>query len=258
MEELREKFTAIKNDGSIRGAVLTGFGTRAFVSGADIKELAAMKSPEEGAGFSWKGQEVLLLIENLGKPVVAALNGLAFGGGCEISMACLARIAVKTKVLVGQPEPRLGIIPGYGGTQRFPRWVGVENAWKVLRDGNPISSAEAKRIGLIVDEVEGSVVEAAVDLVNDIVSGKVKVPSIPGDPIPVPEKLPDVDIGHLSRKIDEIMQRSIIEGAKMSLEEGLRHEGRMFGECIETEDMKIGMDNFLKNGPKVDAGFKHR
>jgi enoyl-CoA hydratase/3-hydroxyacyl-CoA dehydrogenase len=258
MEELREIFSAVKADASVKAAVLTGFGTRAFVSGADIKELAAMKDPDEGAAFSWKGQEVLLLIENLGKPVVAAMNGLAFGGGCEISMACTARVAVRTKVLVGQPEPKLGIIPGYGGTQRFPRWVGVGNSWKILRDGNPISSAEARKIGLISDEVESDIVGAAAALARDIAGGKAKVPAIPRDPIPVPDKLPDVDIGHLSRKIDEIMQRSILEGARMTLEDGLRHEARMFGECIRTEDMKIGMENFLKNGPKVNAEFKHR
>jgi enoyl-CoA hydratase/3-hydroxyacyl-CoA dehydrogenase len=258
MEELREHFTSIKGDASVKGAVLTGFGNRAFVSGADIKGLAAIKDPDQGAAFSWQGQEVLILIENLGKPVVAALNGLAFGGGCEISMACTARVAVKTKMLVGQPEPKLGIIPGYGGTQRFPRWVGLENCWKILRDGNPISSAEARRIGLIHEEVDGDVVGAATRLLRDILSGKAKVPSIRRDPLEDPGKLPDVDIGHLSRKIDEIMQRSILEGAKMKLEDGLRFEGRMFGECIKTEDMRIGMENFLKNGPKVNAEFKHR
>ena len=258
MDELREVFTAIRDDRSVKAAVLTGFGTRAFVSGADINELAAMKDPESGAAFSWKGQEVLLLIENLGKPVVAALNGLAFGGGCEISMACTARIAVKAKVLVGQPEPRLGIIPGYGGTQRMPRWVGIEACWKLLRDGNPISSAEARRIGLIVEEVEGDVAGAAARLAADIAAGKAKVPAIPKDPIPVPAKLPEVEIGHLSRRIDEIMRRAILEGAAMKLEDGLRHEGKMFGECLTTEDTKIGMDNFLKNGPKVNAQFVHR
>ncbi|MFH1435954.1 MAG: 3-hydroxyacyl-CoA dehydrogenase NAD-binding domain-containing protein [Pseudomonadota bacterium] len=258
MEELRAKFTAVRDDASIKAAVLTGFGTRAFVSGADIKELAAIDDPELGAAFSWKGQEVLLLIENLGKPVIAALGGLAFGGGCEISMACSARISVKTKMLVGQPEPKLGIIPGYGGTQRFPRWVGLANAWKILRDGNPISSAQAKEIGLIREEVDGDVVGAAVALARDAADGKAALPSIPRDPIEVPESLPGVDIGHLSKKIDEIMCKAILEGAKMNLEDGLRHEARMFGECIGTEDMKIGMENFLKNGPKVNAGFKHK
>jgi enoyl-CoA hydratase/carnithine racemase len=165
---------------------------------------------------------------------------------------------VDTPMLVGQPEPKLGIIPGYGGTQRFPRWVGVGNSWKILRDGNPISSAEARKIGLISDEVESDIVGAAAALARDIAGGKAKVPAIPRDPIPVPDKLPDVDIGHLSRKIDEIMQRSILEGARMTLEDGLRHEARIFGECIRTEDMKIGMENFLKNGPKVNAEFKHR
>jgi len=258
MEELREHFQAIKEDPNIKGAILTGFGNRAFVSGADINELAAIKSPEEGANFSWKGQEVLLLIENLGKPVIAALNGLAFGGGCEISMACTARVAVKTSVLVAQPEPKLGIIPGYGGTQRMPRLVGIKNCWKILRDGNPISSSQALEIGLIQKEVEGDVVESAIEMLNDILSGKFKPPAIKKDPIEIPDKLPDVDIGHLSKKIDEIMQKAILEGAKMKLEDGLKFEAKMFGECLKTEDMRIGMENFLKNGPKVNAKFVHK
>lgn len=258
-EQLREIFTEIQRDPKIIGAVLTGFGTRAFVSGADIGMLAAQKTPEEAEAMSLKTMSVLDLIENLGKPVVCAMNGLAFGGGNEMAMACTARIAKKgQKVFIAQPEPRLGIIPGNGGTQRLPRLVGIEKAWPILRTANPISSAQAKEIGLIHEEVEGDLIEVAIDWVRKIRSGELKIPPIPKGPISVPATLPEVDIGHLSRKIDSILQKAILEGAKLTLEEGLKLEAKLFGECFLTEDMKIGIENFMKNGPKVNAQFVHR
>ena len=257
-EQLREIFIAIQKDPKIKGAVLTGFGTRAFVSGADIGMLASQKTPEEAEGLCLKSMSVLDLIENLGKPVVCAMNGLAFGGGNEMAMSCTARIATKgQKVFVAQPEPRLGIIPGNGGTQRLPRWVGMEKAWPMLRNASPISSAQAREMGLIQEEVEGDLIETAMVWVKNILSGKIKVPSIPKGPIPVPSKLPEVDIGPLSRKIDSLLQKAVLEGAKMSLAEGLKLEAKTFGECLLTKDMRIGMDNFMKNGPKVNANFVH-
>jgi len=238
--------------------VLTGFGTRAFVSGADIGMLAALQTAEEGEASCLKNQAPLNRIANLRKPVVCAMNGLAFGGGNEVAMTCTARIAKKgQKVFVAQPEPRLGIIPGVGGTQRLPRLVGIENAWSLLRSANPISSSRAKEIGLILEEVDGDVVEAAIAWVKKILSGEVRIPPIKKDPIPIPSVLPDVDIGHLSRKIDSILQKSILDGAKTTLEQGLKVEAKMFGECLKTQDMRIGMDNFMKNGPRVNAPFVH-
>ena len=220
--------------------------------------LAAQKTPEEAEANCLKNQAPLSLIENLGKPVVCAMNGLAFGGGNELAMTCTARIARKgQKVFVGQPEPRLGIIPGVGGTQRLPRLVGMENAWMILRTGNPISSAQAKEIGLVWQEVEGDIVQAAIELVKKILSGEAQIPSIRKDPIPVPPKLPEVDIGHLSRKIDSLIQKAVLGGAKTTLEEGLKLEAKTFGECLLTRDMRIGMDNFMKNGPRVNANFVH-
>jgi len=258
MEQLRESFAKIKRDPKIKGAVLTGFGTRAFVSGADIGMLASMKTPEEAETISLRSDAVLNRIENLGKPVVCAMNGLAFGGGNEIAMGCTARIAKKgQKVFAAQPEPRLGIIPGNGGTQRLPRLVGIEKAWPILRSANPISSAKAKEIGLIQEEVEGDLIEAAIDWVKKIRSKKVRVPSIEKGPIPIPSTLPDVDIGHLSRKIDSLLQRAILEGAKVTLQKGLKLEAKIFGECLMTKDMRIGMENFIKNGTKVNANFVH-
>lgn len=256
MNQIKETFTGIKEDDSIKGAVLTGFGVKAFVSGADINEIMQMRTPEQLEGYALQGKKTLNHIENLGKPVVCALNGLAFGGGNELAMACTARIANKgMKVLCGQPEPKLGMIPGYGGSQRLPRLVGLTAAWPLLRTGNPISSAEALELGLIHMEVEGDVVDAAVSLVRDIHSGETKVPAIQREPIEVPEALPEVDIGRLSRKTDEILQRAILQGAKMTLDEGLKHEARILGTCVLTKDLRIGMETFSKFGPKRKAEF---
>jgi len=258
MRQLRGHFEAIKRDPAISAAVLTGFGNKAFVSGADINELADLKTADAAAAHGAKGQEVLNYIENLGKPVVCAMNGLAFGGGNELAMSCTARIARKgLRVLAGQPEPNLGIIPGYGGTQRLPRIVGFPAAWEMLRTGRPISSARALEIGLVSREVEGDIVEEGVRFARELVSGEAKVKPIPKDPVPVPKDLPEVDLGHLSRKIDEIQCRVILEGAGMNLYDGLKHETRIFGDCLDTKDTRIGLANFIKNGPKVKAEFVH-
>ncbi|MFQ5721396.1 MAG: 3-hydroxyacyl-CoA dehydrogenase/enoyl-CoA hydratase family protein [Candidatus Aminicenantales bacterium] len=258
MSQLKQVFTEIKSDNSIKGAVLTGFGLKAFVSGADINEILKCRTPQQMESLSLKGQEVLELIENLGKPVVCALNGLAYGGGNELAMACTARVAPQgIKALIAQPEPKLGIIPGFGGSQRLPRWVGLVEAWPILRTGNPISSAEALRIGLIQQEVKGDVKEEGIALVRKIISGEVKVPSIKKEPLQIPESLPEVDIGHLSRRIDELLQKAVLEGAAMTLSEGLKHEAKVLGECVKTKDMRIGMENFIKYGPKKNAFFCH-
>jgi len=256
--QLKAVFTEIQKDSRIKGVVLTGFGVKAFVSGADINVLARLKTPEEGEALALRGQETLNLIENLGKPVVCAMNGLAFGGGNELAMACTARIAKKgLKALAGQPEPKLGIIPGFGGSQRLPRIVGFSNAWPILRTGNPVSSEEALKIGLIQEEVEGDIREAGITFAKKLISGEAKVPPIKREPIEIPKSLPDVDIGHLSRKTDEIMKEAILEGAKMTLEEGLKHEAKIFGKCLRTKDIRIGIENFMKFGPKRNAEFSH-
>jgi len=258
IDQLDVVFSKIKEDECIKGAVLTGFGIKAFVSGADINEILLKRTPEELEAYALQGQAVLNRIENLGKPVVCALNGLAFGGGNELAMACTARIAHKgTKVLCGQPEPKLGIIPGYGGSQRLPRLVGLTNAWPILRTGNPISSAKALELGLIYEEVEGDLVDSAVSLVKKIVSGEIEIPPIRLGPLEIPEALPDVDIGHLSRKTDDILQRAVLSGAMLNLEEGLKLEAKTLGECVRTKDMRIGMETFSKFGPKRNAEFSH-
>ena len=131
------------------------------------------------------------------------------------------------------------------------------NAWPILRTGNPISSSEALKIGLIAKEVEGDIKEEGIAFVKRLIRGEVSVPPIQKDPINIPDFLPEVHIGHLSRRTDEILKRAILEGARMTLDDGLRHEARVFGECLRTKDMRIGMETFLKFGPKRNAAFCH-
>jgi enoyl-CoA hydratase/carnithine racemase/3-hydroxyacyl-CoA dehydrogenase len=258
MGQIEAVFDDLKADPAIRGVILTGFGTKVFVAGADINELARIETPEQAESLALRGQGIFSKIEHLGKPVICALNGLAFGGGNEMAMACLARLAVKgTKMLAGQPEPKLGIIPGYGGTQRLPRLIGLRAAWPILRTGNPISSAQALELGLIREEVEGDLIEAAKALLRKVLSGEVTLQPIRQASLEVPEDLPEVDIGHLSRKTDELIQKAVLEGARTNLEEGLRIEARTFGECFLTRDVRIGLENFLKFGPRSPAKFIH-
>src|SRR5207247_7135435 len=147
MEELRTAFHEIKNDAGVRVVILTGAGEKAFIAGADIGELA-QHDAVSGKEYTHRGQSVLNLIENLGKPVIACINGFALGGGCEIAMACTLRLASDSAKL-GQPEVKLGIIPGYAGTQRLSRLVGKSKAMEMCLTGLPISAEEALRIGLV-------------------------------------------------------------------------------------------------------------
>src|SRR6185437_8827071 len=147
MDELRAAFHDIKNDAGVRVVILTGSGEKAFIAGADINELAAHDAVS-GKEYTHRGQSVLNLIENLGKPGIACLNGFTLGGGCEIAMACTMRLA-SDSAKIGQPEVKLGIIPGYGGTQRLPRLVGKGIAMQLLLAGEMISAQEAHRIGLV-------------------------------------------------------------------------------------------------------------
>lgn len=258
-DEIQRHFEAIKNDASIKGVVLTGFGVKAFVSGADVNFLAKIDSAKMGEDTSWGSQQAVMSVENVGKPVVCAMNGFAFGGGNELAMACTARIARPgMKVLVGQPEPNLGIIPGAGATQRLPRWIGIENAAPMLRTGRPISSDKALEFGLVSKLVAGDLVAEATRMVRGAIDGSAPLASIQRDPLDVPTELPTCEIGHLSQAVDKILCRSILEGCRKPLDEGLRFESKMFGEVCETEDMRIGVDNFLKNGPRKPAEFKHQ
>jgi enoyl-CoA hydratase len=154
VEELNAAFHAAKEDATVKGIILTGTGEKAFIAGADIAELSAIDAYKAGE-FSAKGQEVLSFIETLGKPVIAAVNGFALGGGCETAMACTIRIAAENAKF-GQPEVKLGIIPGYGGTQRLPRLVGKGRALQLILTGDLIGAQDAHRIGLVDEVVPGA------------------------------------------------------------------------------------------------------
>ncbi len=259
-DEIRRRFEQCDRDPAVKGIVLTGFGKKAFVSGADVNFLARIDSVAKGEQTSRASQVCVDAVQAVQKPTVAALNGLAFGGGIETAMACEARIAVKgLKVLAGQPEANLGIIPGAGGTVRLPRLIGLERAAEMLRTCRPIGSEKALAYGLIREEVDGDVVARAVELCKDMASGKAPRSRMQDDPLPnVPASLPPVDIGHLSRKVDEILCKAILGAAKLPLAEAIPFEAKCFGEVCGTEDMRIGVANFLQHGPKAKAPFVHR
>ena len=226
MEELRSAFTTIKDDREIRVAILTGSGEKAFIAGADIAELSrhdAVSAKE----YTHRGQSVLDLIENLGKPVIACINGFALGGGCEIALACTIRLASETAKL-GQPEVKLGIIPGYGGTQRLPRLVGKGIAMQLLLAGEMINAQEALRIGLVNE------VTPAPDL------------------IPRAEALAQKIIANAPLAVQYAME-AVNKGLDMSLSEGLYLEATLFGICCATEDKTEGTTAFLEKRP---AQFK--
>jgi len=220
IRDLKTAFDEARADDEIRVVVLTGSGDKAFVAGADINELAAL-TPVAGKEYSLTGQAVFDSIEHLGKPVIAAVNGYALGGGCELAMACTFRIASDNAVF-GQPEVKLGIIPGYGGSQRLPRLVGRGRAMQILLTGGMVDAAEALRIGLV----------------NEVV--------------PQRELLPAV----------RAIAKKIMDNAPLALKfcldaagQGMELEATLFGLCCATEDMKEGMTAFLEKRP---PNFKGR
>jgi enoyl-CoA hydratase len=217
--DLRTVFEDARDDAAVRGVILTGAGDKAFIAGADISELARVTAFEAELSSRF-GQEVLDLIENLGKPVVAAINGFALGGGCETAMACTIRIAVQNAKF-GQPEVKLGLLPGGGGTQRLPRLVGKGRALQLILSGEIISAEEAYRIGLVNEIVP------ATDLIN---RAEAIIKQIAANaPIAVKFAL-------------EVTNK----GLETSQSEGLLLEASYFGLCAATDDKKEGTSAFLE------------
>jgi len=228
LDELRRAILDLKADEGVRAVLITGAGEKSFVAGADINELAT-QTPTTGREHAIAGQHVLDLIEHLGKPVIAAINGYALGGGCELAMACHIRIA-SDNAKFGQPEVKLGIAPGYGGTQRLPRLVGKGVALQLILTGEMIDAQEAYRIGLV-----NKVVPAA-DLLTE--SEKMMRGILAMGPLAV-----------------RLAMEAVDQGLEMTLDEGLLLEANHFGLLAATQDTKEGLTAFLE---KRSAKFQGR
>lgn len=254
LEEIQDAMKELGADASVRGVVLTSYD--GALAGADINELASLRTPADCENICHFGHAVLDTIAKLGKPVVAALDGPVLGGGAELSMACHGRVVGQSLVL-GQPEVNLGIIPGYGGTQRLPRLIGVERALDLLRTGRSIGAKEAHSFGWATIEPQADPVAAAKALLRAELAGEKKLAPVNGAPVALPAKLPAVDLGHHSRAIDAILLDVVRRGLALPLAEGLAIEAQGFGRCKSTVDLDIGMKNFIQNGPRVPAAFLH-
>jgi enoyl-CoA hydratase len=226
-EDLQTAFEDARKDSAIRGVILTGAGDKAFIAGADIGELSRVTAVE-AEEFSTFGQGVLNLIENLGKPVVAAINGFALGGGCETAMACTIRLATES-ARFGQPEVKLGVPPGGGGTQRLPRLVGKGRALQLILSGEMISAQEAYRIGLVNEVVPAAdLISRAEAILKQIFANA---------PIAVRYSLEAVN-----------------KGLETSQAEGFALEASFFGLCAATQDKQEGTQAFLqKRAPEFQG-----
>lgn len=226
VEELRDALLDAREDSSVRVIILTGAGEKSFVAGADISELA-QRTPVDGKDFSLFGQSVFHLLETLGKPSICVINGFALGGGCELALSCTIRLASNTAKL-GQPEVKLGIIPGYGGSQRLARLCGKGVAHELCLTGEMITAEEAQRIGLV----------------NHIYE--------PAELMPAAEAMAKKIIANAPLAVKYTME-AIERGVEMPQEEGLFLEATLFGLACATEDMREGTKAFLE---KRKADFK--
>jgi enoyl-CoA hydratase len=219
MTELEQAFLDLRQNEAVRVILLTGAGEKAFVAGADIRELSGL-SAQQGEQTSLRGQRVFSLIENCGKPVIACINGFALGGGCELALACTFRIASSSAKL-GQPEVKIGLLPGYGGSQRLPRLIGKGSALKMILTGDPISAAEALRLGLVEEVVEPAQLLARAE---EIAQSIAKVA-----PLAVRDSL-----------------RAVNSGYDLPLAAGLELEASLFGLACSTADKTEGTQAFLE------------
>ncbi|NUO49369.1 MAG: 3-hydroxyacyl-CoA dehydrogenase/enoyl-CoA hydratase family protein [Polyangiaceae bacterium] len=244
----------LEADASVKGIVLSSYD--GALAGADIQELAVLPDPEACRKTCLDSHPIFDRIGKSKKPIVAAIDGPVLGGGAELSMACHARVVGKDLVL-GQPEVNLGIIPGYGGTQRLPRLIGFERAIDLLRTARSVGAADACAWGWATGEPAANPLATAKALVKKHIAGEVKLAAVDPAPMTVPEKLPAAAIGHRSLAIDSILVDVVRRGLSKPLAEGLVIEADGFSRCKATVDMDIGMKNFVQNGPRVPAAFLH-
>ena len=228
IDELERLMRDLRADEGVRSIVLTGAGEKSFVAGADINELAVL-SPAEGQRHGRRGQAVFDLIEHLGKPVIAAINGFALGGGCELAMACTMRIAAE-HARFGQPEINLGIIPGYAGSQRLPRLVGKGRALEILLTGDMVPASRAYEIGLVNKVVPAAALLTEARQLAAALAAKAPL---------------------ATRYILE----AVNHGMEMPLADAQFLEGTLFGLVASTEDMKEGTKAFLE---KRQAAWRGR
>jgi len=254
VQEIKAAFEELGADSKIEGIILTSYD--GSLSGADINEFTTLKTPTEMEGMCCKSHPVQKLISEMKKPVVAALNGPVMGGGAEFAMTCHARV-VGPNLMLAQPEVNLGIIPGYGATQRLPRLIGVEKALELLRTGRTIGAKEACALGWAYGEPVADPLSAAKDLIRQHLSGKVKLAPVNPAPMAVPDTIPNVDIGHRSLSTDAILVNAVKQGLKLPLYEGLVVEAKAFAVVKQTVDADLGIKNFMANGPRVPAAFIH-
>ena len=227
LAELEQALEAARDDAAVRVLIVTGAGDKAFVAGADIGELSRM-NPVSGQETSLFGQGVIRNFETMGKPSIAAINGFALGGGCELALACSMRVASKT-ARIGQPEVKLGIMPGYGGSQRLARLVGKGLAHEMILTGEMISAEEALRIGLVNQVTE------------------------PGELISTCEAIAKKILAMAPLAVRYSME-AIERGAEMPQEAGLYLEATLFGLCASTDDMREGTRAFLeKRAPQFSG-----
>jgi enoyl-CoA hydratase len=222
LRELEDVLAHVREDAEVGALILTGAGDKAFVAGADIQELSG-HTPASGREAALYGQGVFTQIERLGKPTIAAINGYALGGGCELALACTIRLASRTAKL-GQPEVKLGLIPGYGGTQRLTRLCGPGAAQELCLSGEMISAEEAQRIGLVNHVYE------------------------PQELLPAAEALARRMAANAPVAVRLAME-AIQRGAQMSQEEGMALEATLFAMCCATADMAEGTRAFLEKRP---------
>jgi len=223
------------------------------MAGADVNGIAACKTPEEMARFPSMGQALTLRMQTFSKPIVAVHDGFTFGGGAELGMACWQRV-VGPKAVVGQPEVKLGIIPGWGGTVRLMRLIGVPLALRWMRTGEPVNAGTATTFdwGIYAPDPMAKAVGLLTAHFDD--SALLKPMSL--EPMETDDVVvPEVELGHLSRALDAILVETVLANTSLTVSDGLVNEAAAMGRVGELEDCRIGLTNFVTNGPHVPAQF---